>query len=168
MTLTVDDINHLLDAELRPARAAAIATLGGVGLAEAVLLTTLVATEPDPLPTDTTVALLALAVGGLAWALFAGWRLRNRQILLLHERVTAAAIATAITVLATIGAIAIAVARERPLVAAGIATAGGAVAIGAALQVRRRRADLTRARRRLAQLESDDGLFGSDRLADPA
>ena len=152
MTMTAADIDRLLDDRLRPARTLALVTLGCVGLAEAVLLSALLLTEPEPLPLDTTVALAAIAAGGLAWAGYALWRLRNRDVLLLRGRLVAAALATTMVVSTTIGGTAIALGRDRPTMALAFGTAGVALTAATGGRLIRARDDVVRSRRRLAEL----------------
>lgn len=154
MTIETADVHHLLDHQLRPVRAIALAALGGAGLAQAILLTTLMATEPTPLPTDTTVALSSIACGGLAWAAFAFWRLRNRHALLIRERVVALSLATTITALTTIGAVTIGLGRDHPTAALAAAGIGAAVLTAAGALLVRAWSDLGLARKRLAELEA--------------
>jgi hypothetical protein len=83
---------------------------GLAGLAGAVLVGLLWASEPGPLPVRTQVAFAGLVVVGLAWAGFAGWALARRPLFAL-DRVVAGLLALAVSALTTAGAVALAVAR---------------------------------------------------------
>ena len=61
MDVTAADIDRLATRELSPGRRLWLFALAGVGLIQGVLLTTVVATEPTPLPVETAVALLVIA-----------------------------------------------------------------------------------------------------------
>ncbi|MFI9529957.1 hypothetical protein [Micromonospora rosaria] len=82
-----------------------LAGLGG--LATAVLVGALWATEPGPLPARTQVAFAAVIVVGLAWAGVAGWAL-GRRPLFAADRVVAAGLALCASTLVTLGTVAIA------------------------------------------------------------
>ncbi|MDY7102491.1 MAG: transmembrane transport protein [Actinomycetota bacterium] len=157
MTTSVADIETLIDDRLSRGRTVALGVLAGVGLVEGSLVATMVATEPEPLPTTTTVALVAVAAGGFAWAGFALWRLRTRRVLLLRDRVVGAAMATCFTVLATVGGLAVALARGETAGAATIALVGvGALTVAVDL-LRRAVGAHRRAANRLRALEAARG-----------
>ena len=148
-------IEQLVASRLSRWRVVALITLAVVGLVESILLASLVATEPG-LPTDTAVAMTGLAVGGAVWTAYAVWQLAFRQVLLLVGRVVATAIGTVFSTVATVGGIAIALARNQPTAAVTIAVGGG-ILIGVAgwllgANLIRYRA----ARRRLAELQRCD------------
>ncbi|WP_162907858.1 hypothetical protein [Allorhizocola rhizosphaerae] len=114
------------------------------------------ATEPAPLPARTRIAFAALIVVGMMWAGFAAWALARRPLFAI-DRLVAAALAVGFSVLTTIGAVAIALARSS---AAGVLAAAGLgltlVAIAATMLIRARayRAALL-ARKRELQEPSD-------------
>ena len=148
------DIERLLGDRLTPVRTAGLVALAGVGSAEAVLLSVMLATEPTPLPATTTVALALIAAAGLAWAVFAIWRLTTHQVLLLRDRVVGAALASVFSTIAAIGSVAVSVARGNGTVAAGMAVGGATMITAALLVLRRAIVDHRRARRRLEALTS--------------
>ncbi len=148
------DIERLLDDNLSPVRTGALLAAGAVGLAEAVLLPTMLVTEPTRPPALTVAAIGAIAATGFAWFVLAAWRLTTRRVLLLRDRVYAWALASTCTVGTTVGAVAIALVRDDGAVAATVGTGGVAVAVAVAALLRRSMVDHHRARARLVELES--------------
>ncbi|WFE33343.1 hypothetical protein [Micromonospora sp. WMMD975] len=96
-----------------------VAGLGG--LAAAVTIGLLLATEPGELPLRTRIAFVAMIGIGMAWAGFAGWALARRP-LFAADRVIAAWLAVTFSALLTVGMVTIAVVRAGP---AGVLTVGG-------------------------------------------
>ncbi|WDZ86411.1 hypothetical protein [Micromonospora cathayae] len=103
-----------------------VAGLGG--LAAAVTIGLLLATEPGGLPLRTRIAFLAMIGIGTAWAGFAGWALARRPLFAV-DRVIAAWLAVAFSALMTVGMVTVAVMRAGP---AGVLAVGG---LGVALTV---------------------------------
>ncbi|WKU05664.1 hypothetical protein [Micromonospora sp. HUAS LYJ1] len=103
-----------------------VAGLGG--LAAAVTIGLLLATEPGELPLRTRIAFLAMIGVGMAWAGFAGWALARRPLFAV-DRVIAAWLAVTFSVLMTVGMVTVAVMRAGP---AGVLAVGG---LGVALTV---------------------------------
>ena len=105
----------------------------------AALALSLLATEPV-LPVRTQAAFAVIAVGGLAWAAFAGWVLTRRRVLLAQHHVAASALATVLTAVFLTGAIVLR--AQAGLLAIGFNAAMLAFAIGWLLRARRRVAGL--------------------------
>ncbi|MFJ8689537.1 hypothetical protein [Micromonospora wenchangensis] len=103
-----------------------VAGLGG--LAAAVTIGLLLATEPGELPLRTRIAFVAMIGVGMAWAGFAGWALARRPLFAV-DRVVAAWLAVTFSVLMTVGMVSVAVMRAGPV---GILAVGG---LGVALTV---------------------------------
>ncbi|QDY07866.1 hypothetical protein FJK98_12370 [Micromonospora sp. HM134] len=98
------------------------------GLAAAVTIGLLLATEPGELPLRTRIAFVAMIGVGMAWAGFAGWALARRPLFAV-DRVIAAWLAVTFSVLMTVGMVSVAVMRAGPV---GILAVGG---LGVALTV---------------------------------
>ena len=146
------EVNRLIDAAVDSRRPVLLAVAGGIGLAEAVALTTMVLTEPTPLPTMTAAALLTIAAAGLSWAVLAAWRLSRREVLLLPDRVAAGGLGLFWSSVATVGGTVIAVDRGQTTAAAAIAAAGVTVVALAGFLTAQAWSDRRRARARLAAL----------------
>lgn len=97
--------HHLLRDLSLPRRVLHLVT-GLGGLAVAVLIAVLWATEPGVLPTRTRFAFAGLIVLGLAWAGFAGWALARRP-LFAADRIVAAGLALAAGTAVTIATVTI-------------------------------------------------------------
>ncbi len=149
---TESDVAHLIDDAVNPRRKILLAVVGGIGLVEAVGLTTMVATEPEPLPLATTAALLTIAAAGLSWAVLAAWRLTRREILLLPDRVAATTLGLFWSTVATAGGMAIAVDRGQGAAAAAIGATGATLVVIAGVLMMQALTDLRRTRARLAAL----------------
>ena len=147
------DIDRLLDGHLSLHKTAGLLALGMVGLAEFVLLVVLLVTEPEPLPMTTSIALGSVALAGLAWAIFAGWRLATRQVLLFRDRVVAAAMATLFTTSTAFGATAITFSRSDYTVAGAVGLGGAGLVAATSAHLRRSIVDHRRAAARLAHLQ---------------
>ena len=146
------EINTLLQHNLRPRRSRLLAFAGGIGLVMAVLMVIMVATEPQPLPTRTVVALLGIAVGGLSWAALATWRLTRHEVLLLHDRVAAYGLGTFWSVVATAGGVSIALSRGEVAAALAVLAVGSTVSASSVLLLNRAIAALRLAQRSLDRL----------------
>lgn len=96
-----------------------VAGLGG--LAAAVTIGLLLATEPGELPLRTRIAFIAMIGIGMAWAGFAGWALARRPLFAV-DRVIAAWLAVTCSALMTLGMVTVAVTRAGP---AGVLAVGG-------------------------------------------
>ncbi len=145
------EVADLIDSAVNSRRAMLLTVAGGVGLAEAVGLTTMVLTEPTPLRPATTLALLTIAAAGLSWAILAVWRLLRREALMLPDRLAAALLGTFWSTVATVMAVAIALGRQRSDVAIAVG-AGGLVLIVVAAAARRAWSERRRVRARLARV----------------
>jgi hypothetical protein len=127
-----------------------IAGLGG--LAAAVIIGMLWATEPAPLPARTRLAFAALIAVGMVCAVFAAWALIRRPLFAV-DRVIAATLAVGFTTLTTMGTIAVALSRSSAggvLAAAGV---GLSLIVVAALMLARARAYRARLLARRHQLQ---------------
>jgi hypothetical protein len=124
-----------------------VAGLGG--LAVAVLVGVLWATEPAPLPTRTRWAFGLVILVGLSWAGVAGWALARRPLFAL-DRVIAAGLALAASTLVTLATVAVTATQAGPVAVTTALLVGGlfvAPAAGGLAGARaRQRALLTRAR----------------------
>ncbi|MFD2792777.1 hypothetical protein ACFS27_04355 [Promicromonospora vindobonensis] len=142
------------------ARVRAVATLV-LGLAGAVFIGALWWTEPD-LPVRTQVAFALLTVFCLVWAGYGAWLLRSRVPLFAADRVVAAWIGLAASVL--VGGLLVVVVAQRGTGAWGVAAVVAVfVALSVVLLVRAhaRRAALLRRERILADGDSEQpGLSG--------
>lgn len=154
MTSDSLDIDGLLATQLSPLRIAGLIILGAAGLVEGTALLVLIATEPEPLPTDTVLSLGAIAVAGLAWTAFAVWRLSRRESLLLRGRVVSSAMATLFTLVATVGGAAIAVGRDERMTALTVVAVGLVASTAAFTLVTRSVASYRHAEARLRELEA--------------
>ncbi|GAA4188686.1 hypothetical protein GCM10022252_24350 [Streptosporangium oxazolinicum] len=125
-----------------------VALLGGLG--GALFTGLLWATEPV-LPGRTHLAFGALVALGLTWAGYGAWALTRRTPLFALDRVIAAWLAVAATVLLTAGTAAIAAARGTWAGTAGVAVAAtlAVLAVAVLLRARADRAALLRRRREL-------------------
>ncbi|MEU3048033.1 MULTISPECIES: transmembrane transport protein [unclassified Streptomyces] len=128
--------------------------VGLAGGCEAAVIAVLWATEPNVLPARTQAAFAGLIAIGLAWAVFAGWVLSRRRPLFARDRVLAARIALAATVVTALAGVALAAVRGST--ADLVATAAGGVVFTAAamltlVRARRRRRELLRLRDALRQ-----------------
>jgi hypothetical protein len=99
-----EEIRRRLNAELGLPSRLRYAALLVAGLVVAGVSGGLVATEPG-LPNRTRVALIAVSLGGAAWAVFAGHVLRRRRVLFARHRVAAAGLAIVMSGLFTAGAL---------------------------------------------------------------
>ncbi|WP_432068665.1 transmembrane transport protein [Streptomyces sp. C10-9-1] len=128
--------------------------VGLAGGCEAAVIAVLWATESNVLPARTQAAFAGLIAIGLAWAVFAGWVLSRRRPLFARDRVLAARIALAATVVTALAGVALAAVRGST--ADLVATAAGGVVFTAAamltlVRARRRRRELLRLRDALRQ-----------------
>ena len=103
-----------------------MAGLGGLAMAVNVAL--LWATEPGALPVRTRIAFAAVIGIGMMWAGFAGWALARRPLFAI-DRVIAGWLAVTFSALTTLGMVAIALTR------AGTAAALACGGLGATLTV---------------------------------
>jgi hypothetical protein len=126
-----------------------VAGLGG--LLGTAMIGMLWATEPTALPARTQLAFAALIA--VAWAVFAAWALARRP-LFAADRLIAAALVVGFSTLTTIGAVAVALARDS---AAGAVAGGGigliliAVATTTLVRARAYRATLLARKRELEE-----------------
>ena len=147
MAISVEDMQNRMRSELSTGSRLAHTAVGVAGLGMAALALSLVATEPV-LPVRTQAAFAVIAVGGLAWAAFAGWVLTRRRVLLAQHHVAASALATVLTAVFLTGAIVLR--AQAGLLAIGFNAAMLAFAIGWLMRARRRVATL---RARFAALD---------------
>jgi len=151
-----DEMQRRLAAELSPASRLLYAALLLIALAVSGATISLLATEPD-LPLRTTLALGAIAFGGLCWAGLFGWTIARRKVLLGRHRVIAGLLASVMSALVLAGAVAIALLYPPFRTAAAGAAASGAVSAIAALLLS------ARARRRLPAGWGTSPRFPPDR-----
>jgi hypothetical protein len=124
-----------------------VAGLGG--LAGAVMIGVLWATEPAELPARTQIAFAAMMAVGAVWAAFAAWALIRRPLFAI-DRVIAAALAVVFSALTTVGAVVVSLVRSST---AGLAAAAGlglplvAVAVALLMRARTHRVTLLARRR---------------------
>ena len=148
-----DELRQLTGTELSWAsRLRYVSLLLGAATMTAVVLALLL-TEPS-LPPRTTAALSVVAVIGVSWAIFAGWVLTRKRVLLGTHRVVAGRLAVTFTAVFAAGALAIGVVTGRA--AAFAAAALGAVmlciAVGMFVRARRRLVSLAQRRDELARV----------------
>ena len=148
MAISVEDMQNRMRSELSTGSRLGHTAVGVAGVSMATLALSLLATEPV-LPVRTQAAFAVIAVGGLAWAAFAGWVLTRRRVLLAQHHLAASALATVLTAVFLTGAIVLR-AQAGPL-AIGFNAAMLAFAIGWLLRARRRVAGL---RARAAALDT--------------
>jgi hypothetical protein len=139
MAISVEDMQNRMRSELSTGSRLAHTAVGVAGLGMAALALSLLATEPV-LPVRTQAAFAVIAVGGLAWAAFAGWVLTRRRVLLAQHHVAASALATVLTAVFLTGAIVLR--AQAGLLAIGFNAAMLAFAIAWLLRARRRVAGL--------------------------
>jgi membrane associated rhomboid family serine protease len=146
---SAEDIRRRLANDLGlPSRLRYVALLVA-GAVMAAAAGSLAATEPG-LPTRTRVALAVVALGGVAWAVLAGWVLRRRRVLFATHRVAAGILAIVMSALFTAGAVALGLTGAVPSAGAfaAAATGGGMMALAAiAWLAGRRRVGMLRTRR---------------------
>ena len=142
MAITVEDMQKQLRNELSTGARLGHTALGVAGLGMTALATSLLATEPS-LPARTQAAFVVIALGGIAWAAFAGWVLTRRRVLLGRHHVAAAALATLLSALFLAGA-ALVLREQARLIAVSVNAAMLAFAVWW----------LRRARRRVAELQA--------------
>jgi hypothetical protein len=118
------EIRRRLTAELGLPSRLRYAALLVAGLAVAGVSGGLAATEPA-LPNRTRVALIAVFLGGAAWAVFSGYVLRRRRVLFATHRVAAAGLAMVLSGLFTAGALALGLSGAVPAGGAFTAAAVG-------------------------------------------
>jgi len=114
-----------------------VAGLGG--LAVAVVVGLLWATEPDDLPVRTRVAFAAVIGIGTMWAGFAGWALVRRPLFAV-DRVIAAGLAVTFSALMTLGMVTIALTRAGTAAALACGGLGATSTVGAGTVLVRARA----------------------------
>ncbi|GAA5082968.1 peptidoglycan/LPS O-acetylase OafA/YrhL [Thermocatellispora tengchongensis] len=142
-------IDHLEPVLSRRRRVRAVAALLA-GLLGTAFVAALWLTEPGPLPGRTRLAFALFLVFCLAWAAYGGWLLTRRVPLFATEKVIAAWIALAASLVTT--AVMVTIAAQRgtgvlPVLAAGAAIV--AVALTLAVRAHARRAALLRRKREL-------------------
>ncbi len=148
------DARRLVDQLVDPRRVRLLTVAGGLGLAQAVGLTTMVATEPQPLPPTTVGALLTIAAAGLSWAVLAAWRVSRREVMMLPDRVAALTLAVVWSTVATVGGMVIALGRDETGAGAAIGIAGATVVAAVTMHLMRARSDHRGAKARLAELQA--------------
>lgn len=122
---SAEDIRRRLADELGLPSRLRYAALLVAGAVMAAGAGSLAATEPG-LPTRTRVALAAVALGGVAWAVLAGWVLRRRRVLFATHRVAAGILAVVMSGLFTAGAVALGLTGAVPSAGAFTAAVTGA------------------------------------------
>jgi hypothetical protein len=155
--MTAEELVRRLERHLsRPARLGYVALLLG-GLTVAALVAVLWATEPGGLPARTQSAFAGFIAIGMAWSGLAAWALTRRRPLYAADRVVAGYLAVAVTTLATLAVVAIAVSRGQVL-AVAVGSGVGAVTVTTAVLVtisaRRRRASLLARRQELQESDT--------------
>ena len=148
------DARYLIEGLVNPHRTKLLVVAGGLGLAQAVGLTTMVATEPQPLPPITTAALLTVAAAGLSWAVLAAWRVSRREVLMLPDRVAAMTLATLWSTVATVGGAAIAASRDQTGAALAIGVTGATLVVAVGRHLLQARSEHRWAKARLAELQA--------------
>ncbi len=152
---SAEEIRRRLAAELGLPSRLRYAALLVAGLVVSGVSGALAATESG-LPTRTRLALIGVFLGGAAWAVFAGYVLRRRRVLLATHRVAAAALGILMSGLFTAGALALGLSGAVPAGGAlTAATVGGgmlALAVGAWLGARGRVRGLETRRREIERL----------------
>lgn len=78
------------------------AVVGLAGLTVAILVGSLLATEPN-LPTRTQLAFSGIVAAGLGWAVFAAWALTRRAPLFARDRAVAATMALVFSTVTAVG-----------------------------------------------------------------
>src|SRR3954468_12578141 len=106
MAISVEDMQNRMRSELSTGSRLGHTAVGVAGLGMAALALSLLATEPV-LPARTQAAFAVIALGGLAWAGFALWVRPRRRVLLASHHVAASALATVISAVFLVGAIAL-------------------------------------------------------------
>jgi len=148
--MTTDDMLNRLAGPLSRRRRLAHAGVLVAGLTGAAFVGILWATEPD-LPLRTQVAFGALVTLGLSWAAYGGWALTRRTPLFALDRVVAAWMALAATVLLLGATLAVLAVRDDPPILPVAASAGLiGVAVTNLAVARSRRAALLKRRDALA------------------
>lgn len=144
--LSADEMIVRLSGMMSPWRRvrAVWAVLGG--LAGAVLIGSLWATEPAPLPGRTQLGFAVIVAFCLAWAVYGVWALRRRTALLAVDRVIAAWLAVAASAVTSALIVTIAVQRGSGVLAAFVGAVLLAVSGALAVQAHRRRTALLRRR----------------------
>src|SRR5436190_18080214 len=139
MAISVEDMQNRVRSELSTGSRLGHTAVGVAGLGMAALALSLLATEPV-LPVRTQAAFAVIALGGLAWAVFAVWVLTRRRVLLAEHHVAAATLATALSTVFLTGAIVLR--AQAGMLAIGFNAAMLAFAIGWLMRARRRVATL--------------------------
>src|SRR5215218_11012416 len=152
MAITVDDMQKQVRSELSTGSRLGHTAVGVAGLGMAALALSLLATEPA-LPARTQGAFVVIALGGLAWATFAGWVLTRRRVLLARHHVAAAALATTLSAIFLAGAVVLLRGQAR-LLAVSVNAAMLAFGVAWLMRARSRVAEL---RARYAPLETIPG-----------
>lgn len=98
MSISVSDMQQRVASNLSMASRVGYTLLAVSSAGMAMLTGALAATEPD-LPQRTQVALGAMAVAGVAWAVIAGWVLGRRRVLFAQHRVVVTRVACLVAAL---------------------------------------------------------------------
>ena len=150
MAVSVNEMQQRVRSQISTGSRLAHTAVGVAGLGMTALALSLLATETG-LPGRTIAAFWVIALGGLAWAVFAVWVLTRRRVLLATHHVVAAALAATLSAAFLAGAIALR--HEAGTLAVAVNAGMLALAIAWLMRARRRVAAL---RARCAALDTGD------------
>jgi len=143
MNVSVADMQKLIAGELSLRSRVAYTALLLVALGVAVVVGSLLLTEPS-LPQRTEVAFAVIIAIALSWVAYASWVLTRRQVLFAGHRIVAGRMAVAFSALFVAGCLAV-----RMMAAAGLGALMLAIAIGILITARQRFRALMERRRAL-------------------